>query len=141
MTTARRSRMGYADLAEVFDGVRDPAEVLWYDVFHRYGWPVTLTLDAVTGGRLLAHTHTDAPRLVGGVASLERRADVPCTSLRPAPTPRREGITGALVDTAGHPVVPCLFCGDEQAELGPDCMLYDADAGPYETLQSIIDTY
>jgi hypothetical protein len=134
-------KMGYADLVEVFDGVPDPTEMVWYDVFSRYGWPVTLTWDAVTGGRLSAYTYTDLPRLVGGVAGLERRADVPYASLRADAALRREGFTERVVDERGRPVVPYLFCSDEQADLGPDCMLYDAGADPYETLQNVIDTY
>jgi hypothetical protein len=34
-----------------------------------------------------------------------------------------------------------MFCSDEQSDLGPDCLRYDAGADPYETLQSIADTY
>ncbi len=134
-------KMGYADLVEVFDGIPDPAEMTWYAVFSGYGWPVTLTWDAITGGNMSAYTYTDIPRLVGGIDGLERRADVPYTSLRADRDLGMEGFDSKIVDGRGRPIVPYLFCSDEQADLGPDCLRYDAGADVYETMQSTADTY
>ena len=134
-------KMGYADLVEVFDGVADPQEMVWYDIFSRYGWPVTLTFDAVTGGPISAYTYTDIPGLLGGIEGLERRADVPYTSLRADAMLGAQGFDDAVVDAAGRPMVPYLFCSDEQADLGPDCLRYDTGADVYETMQNVADTY
>jgi len=134
-------KMGYADLVEVFDGVANPAEMVWYDVFSGFGWPVTLTLDAVTGGPIAAYTYTDIPGLLGGVAGLERRADVPYESLREDAALGAQGFDSKVVDAQGRPMVPYLFCSDEQADLGPDCLRYDQGADVYETMQNVADTY
>jgi hypothetical protein len=139
-------KMGYADLVEVFSAVpaATQAEFTWYDVFSSYGWPVTLTWDAITGGPISAYTYTDLPGLVsagGGIDGLEQRADVPYTSLVQDASLGAQGFDSKVVDAAGRPIVPYLFCSDEQADLGPDCLRYDAGADVYETMQNTIDTY
>ncbi len=134
-------KMGYADLVEVFDGVTNPDEMIWYDAFSTYGWPATLTRDAAFGGPLSAYNYTDIPGLLGGIAGLERRADVPYTSLAADATLAGSGIETKVVDAQGRPTVPYLFCSDEQADLGPDCLRYDAGADVYETMQNQADTY
>jgi len=52
-----------------------------------------------------------------------------------------QGIDDPVVDGAGRPAVPYLFCSDEQADLNPDCQRYDQGADAYESLQSVMDTY
>ena len=135
------TRNEFRDLVEVFDGVTNPDEMIWYDAFSTYGWPATLTRDAAFGGPLAAYSYTDIPGLLGGIAGLERRADVPYTSLRADTTLSGSGIDTKVVDAAGRPAVPFLFCSDEQADLGPDCLRYDAGADVYETMQNQADTY
>src|SRR4029079_493520 len=68
-------------------------------------------------------------------------ADVPYASLKPDSFLLSQGINDPVVDQAGRPAVPYLFCSDEQADLGPDCQRYDAGADTYESMQSVIDTY
>ncbi|MDW8363628.1 MAG: zinc-dependent metalloprotease [Myxococcales bacterium] len=134
-------KMGYGDLVEVFENAPDPATVAWIGAILRLGWPVALRLESFTGGEPSAHPYTEWPQILGGRENIERRRDVPYTSLRPEPFLASEGIDEPSVDAEGRPVVPYLFCSDEQADLGPDCLRYDAGADPYETLQSIIDAY
>ena len=45
------------------------------------------------------------------------------------------------MDQEGRPAVPYRFCSDEISDLDPTCMLYDAGADAYESLQSINDSY
>jgi hypothetical protein len=38
-------------------------------------------------------------------------------------------------------MVPYMFCTDNQRDLNPDCMLWDAGADAYESVKSIVDSY
>jgi len=136
-------KMGYGDLVEVFTAAPDAGEAAWVVFMQSAGWPVPLKLSSFTGGgRLAAYAYTDLPAVFGGgVAGLEQRADVPFSSLGADSFLTSVGIEDRVVDAAGRPIVPYLFCSDEQADLGPDCMRYDAGADPYESLQSVIDAY
>lgn len=136
-------KMGYGDLTEVLTNAADPLEIAWIHFQQLYGWPGPLTYDSFLEGNAIRTTHyTAMPVLAGGVANLQARADVPYTSLRAHRTlSRDDGIDLPLVDDAGRPAVPYRFCSDEISDLSPECMLYDAGADDYESLQSVIDTY
>ena len=134
-------KMGYGDLVEVFTDAEDPSEMNWLNFMFRAGWPVPLRLEAFTGGEVSAYAYTDYPEIIGGRERLEQRADVPYTSLQPDRFLVFQGIDDALQDAEGRPTVPYLFCSDEQADLNPDCMRYDAGADAYESLSSVIDNY
>jgi hypothetical protein len=135
-------KMGYGDLVEVFDDTSSAFDVAWIGFIQSAGWPVPLRIESfTTGGEPSAHTYTEWPSIVGGVENIQRRADVRYTSLIAEPNLRRSGIEDPLIDPDGRPVVPYLFCSDEQADLNPDCMRYDQGADAYESLQSVMDNY
>lgn len=136
-------KMGYGDLIEVFEEVADGFEFGWVSFIQSAGWPVNLTLETfMVDSQPGAYPYTDWPRLVGGRENLERRADVPYTSLRADPLLRFQvGIDTPMVDEQGRYAVPYRFCSDEQADLSPGCYRYDAGADPYESVQSVIDSY
>lgn len=134
-------KMGYGDLVEVFEEVPNATELAWASYIQSIGWPVTLTLEAATGGNMSAYTYTEWPRLIGGRENMERRADVPYTSLGNEGLLGRSGIDFAVQDPEGRIAVPYRFCSDEQADLSPGCYRYDAGADAYESVQSVIDSY
>ncbi len=134
-------KVGYGDLVEVFTEATDPAELAWVNFMVLFGYPVALKSDSFIDGDVEAWTYTEIPDLAGGIDGLEQRADVPWESIVPEPGLLADGIDTPLVDVEGRPVVPYRFCSDEIADLLPDCMVYDAGADQYETIQSIIDTY
>ena len=136
-------KMGYGDLAEVFTAATDPTEIAWVYFQYLFGWPGPMTYDSfLVDNPIRTHHYTDLPAFAGGVAGLEQRADVPYTSLRAEPTlDSADGIDLPLADAMGRPVVPYHFCSDEISDLSPDCLLYDAGADDYESLQSVIDSY
>jgi len=136
-------KMGYGDLVEVFADAASPDEVAFWSAIQDLGWPVAVTADGFNNGTGAAYEYTDWPQVVGGgdVSRLEHRVDVAYTSLRPQAFLRTQGLDGNYADASGRPVVPYMFCSDEQADLGPDCLRYDAGADAYESLQSIADTY
>jgi hypothetical protein len=133
-------KMGYGDLVEVFEDVPDSAEVAWRGLIEYWGWPVPITLDS-DGDTMEAYTYTDWPDLVGGTENLERRADVPYTSLRAESLLGAYGIDDRVADAQNRVAVPYLFCSDEQGDLSPGCYRYDAGADAYESVQSVIDSY
>lgn len=133
--------MGYGDLVQVFNDAADPDEVAWWNFIQMVGWPVPLELSSFTGGRPAAHEYTDWLEVVGDVDAISDRSLVPYTSLVANPTLRGVGISDPIQATDGRPAVPFFFCSDEQADLGPDCLRYDQGADPYETMQSVADTY
>jgi len=134
-------KMGYGDLVEVFSGVptANRTQVTNLAAIQQIGWPILLDLGSTT--RLRAFNYTDWPSIVGGRGNLEKRADVPFTQLTTVPALAGQGITDKLVDGQGRPAVPFMFCSDEQADLNPDCMRYDAGADPFESVQSVVDSY
>ncbi len=135
-------KMGYGDLVEVFTNAHDTHDVAEWNALQQEGWEVHLKESSFLNGYpISAYTYTDFPGLVGGINHLEQRADVPYTSLRPEPMLAANGFTANVVDAQGRPAVPYRFCSDEQVNLDPSCMTYDAGADPYESLQSIIDSY
>lgn len=136
-------KMGYGDLVEVFTNAANPQEVANWHEIQALGWPIPLRLDSFTGsGTPRAYVYTDWPATVGGVDRLQQRADVPYTSLRDDAYLASQGLSdNRLRDAQDRPVVPYMFCSDEQRDLNPDCLLYDQGADPYETVQSIIDSY
>jgi hypothetical protein len=134
-------KMGYGDLVEVFEEVPDTTEMAWFGFIQNAGWPVPLTLEWATGGNMSAYTYTDVPGLAGGVDALERRVDVPYTSLHSEGLLERSGIDYPTEDDAGRIAVPYRFCSDEQADLNPGCYRYDSGADAYESVQSVIDSY
>jgi hypothetical protein len=134
-------KMGYGDLVEVFEEVEQPTEVAWAGFIQSIGWPVTLTLEAGFGGTLSAYAYTEWPGLVGGRENLERRRDVPYTSLRNETMLGAGGIDYPVMDREGRIAVPYRFCSDEQADLSPGCYRYDSGADAYESVQSVIDSY
>lgn len=135
-------KMGYGDMVEVFTAAPDPSEINWINFIQRAGWPVALKLSSFTGsGGPQAYNYTELPGVLGGIENIEERADVPYTSLEADSFLSSQGIGDPLQDPQGRPVVPYLFCSDEQADLNPDCLRYDAGADAYETVQSVIDTY
>ncbi len=136
-------KMGYGDLVEVFEESSESIEVGWIYFQQLFGWPGPLTYDSFFEGNPVETTHyTALPALVGGVAGLERRADVPYASLVPEPTLEADdGIDMPLVDAMGRPAVPYRFCSDEQEGLAPDCQAYDAGGDDFEAVSSVADTY
>ena len=135
-------KMGYGDMVEVFTNAPDVGEIAWISFIKSAGWPVMLKLEAFTGtGEVTAYPYTELPGVLGGIANIEQRADVPYTSLRSETFLASQGIDDPLVDASGRPTVPYEFCSDEQADLDPDCLRYDAGADPYETINSIADSY
>ena len=134
-------KMGYGDLVEVFSNTSNAADVAWWNFIQNAGWPVPLRLESFTGDEPSAYTYTEWPEVVGSVAALQQRADVPYTSLQSERFLRSQGIRDAVVDASGRPAVPYMFCSDEQADLNPDCLRYDQGADAYESLQSVMDTY
>ncbi|MEZ4335672.1 MAG: hypothetical protein R3B82_03505 [Sandaracinaceae bacterium] len=134
-------KMGYGDLVEVFESVPDADEMAWFSFIQNAGWPVPITLDTAFGGDLSAYTYTEIPGLVGGREALERRVDVPYSSLTPNALLARSGIDYNTSDPEGRIAVPYRFCSDEQADLSPGCYRYDSGADAYESVQSVIDSY
>ncbi|MDQ3034738.1 MAG: zinc-dependent metalloprotease [Myxococcota bacterium] len=135
-------KMGYGDLVEVFDNAASPGDVAWLAFIQSAGWPVPLRLDSfLAGGEPSAHMYTEWPDILGGVERLEQRADVRYTSLVSEPGLVRVGIDDPFAAPDGRPIVPYLFCSDEQADLNPDCMRYDQGADAYESMQSVMDNY
>ncbi len=132
-------KMGYGDLVEVFEQVPDAGKVAGIAFILNAGYPIML--DVFSGTNPTANVYTDWPALVGGRANLEKRVDVPYTSLVPDSKLAAGGIRDNLVDPKGRVAVPFMFCSDEQADLNPDCMRYDAGADAYESVQSIADSY
>ncbi len=134
-------KMGYGDLVEVFDGIPEAKRtpIVNLAAIQQIGWPILL--DLASTGKIRAFTYTDWPTLAGGRANLQKRADVPYTQLTTVPALKAQGITDRLVDGQGRPAVPFMFCSDEQADLNPDCMRYDAGADPFESVQSVVDSY
>lgn len=134
-------KMGYGDLIEVFEDASDAGTLNWVHAITRLGWPIPLKLSSFTGGAPGAYTYTELPALAGGVEGLKKRADVSYDSIVPDPFLQSQGISDRLQDEQGRPVVPYMFCSDEQADLNPDCFRYDAGADAYESLQSVMDNY
>ena len=138
-------KMGYGDLVEVFSNAAPGNNIAWAGWIQSAGWPVPLKLESFTGGTPSAYVYTDWPEIVGGpspdVSRLQQRADVRYTSLRPDAFLAFQGIRDPMVDPQGRPIVPYLFCSDEQADLNPDCQRYDQGADAYEAIQSVIDNY
>jgi hypothetical protein len=133
-------KMGYGDLIEVFDGAASPGDAAWVAAIQSFGWPVNIRAESF-GGPVSAWEYTDWPGIVGGIANLEHRADVPYTSLTSQSYLVTQGITDPFADAQDRPVVPYMFCSDEQADLNPDCLRYDAGADAYESIQSVADNY
>ena len=134
-------KMGYGDLVEVFESVPDTDEMAWLGFIQNAGWPVPITLETAFGGNMSAYTYTEVPAIAGGRESMQRRADVPYTSLTPGGVLARSGIDFNSHDESGRVVVPYRFCSDEQADLSPGCYRYDAGADAFESVQSVIDSY
>ncbi len=135
-------KMGYGDLVEVFTEAADSNEVAWVNFMQLFGWPVAMrSTSFLEGEEITAYPYTEIPGLAGGTDKLSSRADVPYTSLVPDSLLGAEGIDTPLADVDGRPAVPYRFCSDEISDLAPDCMLYDAGADQYESIQSITDTY
>lgn len=136
-------KMGYGDLVEVFTNAANPQDVANWTEIQLLGWPIPLRLESFTGEAPSAYVYTDWPEVVGGgdVRRLEQRADVPYTSLRPDTFLASQGLSDPLRDQADRPVVPYMFCSDEQADLNPDCLRYDQGADPYETMHAVADSY
>lgn len=134
-------KMGYGDLVEVFQDVPNEDEMSWLSFIQSAGWPVPISLDAVTGGPLSSYSYTEYLGLAGGRESLENRSDVAYTSLRTDGLLARSGIDHPSSDADGRIAVPYRFCSDEQADLSPGCYRYDAGADAYESVQSVIDSY
>lgn len=133
--------MGYGDLVQVFNDAADVDEVAWWNFIQAVGWPVPLELSSFTGGRPAAHEYTDWLDVVGDADAIDDRSLVPFTSLVANPGLRGVGINDPIQSADGRPAVPFMFCSDEQADLGPDCLRYDQGADPYETIQSVADSY
>jgi hypothetical protein len=134
-------KMGYGDLVEVFTNAAQDAEVVNWTEIQLLGWPIPLRLSSFTGGTPSSYVYTDWPTVLGGIENIQRRADVPYTSLRPDVFLASQGLRDPLRDARNRPVVPYMFCSDEQADLNPDCLRYDQGADAYETMQSVIDSY
>jgi hypothetical protein len=134
-------KMGYGDLVEVFDAVpaANTKQVVGAALIAKLGYPFMLDINALAdNNEVRGQTYTDWPAMVGGIGNIQKRVDVPYTSLKPAPV---AGLDDPAVDAKGRPFVPYMFCSDEQADLNPDCMRYDAGADAYESVKSIIDSY
>jgi hypothetical protein len=137
-------KMGYGDLVEVFSNAANPQDVANWNEIQLLGWPIPLRLESFTGaGSPSAYIYTDWPQVVGGgdVSRLQQRADVPYTSLRPDAYLASQGLPDPLRDQMDRPVVPYMFCSDEQADLNPDCLRYDQGADVYETMHAVADSY
>ena len=134
-------KMGYGDMVEVFTDAANPGEVAWWHFIQFQGWPVPLKAEAFLGEAMTTYQYTDWPEVVGGRANIQARADVAYTSLVAESTLSSFGISDGYADPEGRPTVPYMFCSDEQRDLGPDCLLYDAGADPYETISSVINSY
>ena len=134
-------KMGYGDLVEVFTNAENPQDVANWTEIQLLGWPIPLRLESFTGGDPSAYVYTDWPEVVGGIDRIQQRADVPFTSLRPDTFLASQGLPDPLRDQQNRPVVPYMFCSDEQADLNPDCLRYDHGADAYETMQSVADNY
>ncbi len=134
-------KMGYGDLIEVFTEAKDAGALNWVHAITRLGWPIPLKLSSFTGGTPGAYTYTEIPELAGGVEGLKKRADVTYADIVPDPFLQQQGLSDRLQDAQGRPVVPYMFCSDEQADLNPDCFRYDSGADAYESLQSVMDNY
>lgn len=136
-------KMGYGDLIEVFEEVGDELGAHWVAFIQSAGWPVNLKIDTfIPSSSPGSHPYTDWPQLLGGIENMQRRVDVPYTSLTNSPVLRRQvGLDAVLTDPDGRLAVPYRFCSDEQADLSPGCYRYDAGADPYESVQSVIDSY
>ncbi len=134
-------KMGYGDMVEVFDGAANPGDAAFWAAIQSYGWSVPLRPESFGAGPVSAFEYTDWPSVVGGIANLQHRADVPYTSLQAQSYLITQGITDPFADAQDRPVVPYMFCSDEQADLNPDCLRYDAGADAYESVQSIADNY
>jgi hypothetical protein len=135
-------KMGYGDLVEVFTDAPDPHEVAWINVMTIWQWSVVLREESFEEGEpVSAYEYTELPAAMGGIDRLGDRADVPYSSLVPDEQLARDEIDLPLIDAQGRPAVPYYFCSDEISDIDPTCMLYDAGADPYETVQSVIDSY
>ena len=137
-------KMGYGDLVEVFSNAANPQDVANWNEIQLLGWPIPLRLESFTGaGSPSAYIYTDWPQVVGNddVSRLQHRADVPYTSLRPDSYLASQGLPDPLRDQMDRPVVPYMFCSDEQADLNPDCLRYDQGADVYETMHAVADSY
>ncbi len=134
-------KMGYGDLVEVFTDAESAQDVANWNAIQLIGWPIPLRLESFIDAEPSAYIYTDWPDVVGGIENIERRADVPYTSLRPDAFLAGQGLSDPLRDARNRPVVPYMFCSDEQADLNPDCLRYDQGADVYETMQSIADSY
>lgn len=136
-------KMGYGDLVEVFADAENPQDVANWTEIQLLGWPIPLRLESFTGGAPSAYVYTEWPEVVGGgdVSRIQQRVNVPYTSLRPDAFLASQGLPDNLRDQQDRPVVPYMFCSDEQADLNPDCLRYDAGADAYETMQSVSDNY
>ncbi len=134
-------KLGYGDLVEVFSSVPSTNKTKISELANMQGrgWPVSFDFQAAAGPS--AYAYTDWPSLVGGRNNLEARSDVPYTQLGSPPSLIAQGIDDKLVDGEGRPAVPYMFCSDEQVDLTPECMRYDAGADPFESVQSIVDAY
>jgi hypothetical protein len=136
-------KMGYGDMVEVFTNAENDQDVANWTEIQLLGWPIPLRLESFTGEEPSAYVYTDWAEVVGGgdVTRLEQRADVPYTSLRPDTFLASQGLSDPLRDESNRPVVPYMFCSDEQADLNPDCLRYDQGADVYETMQAVADNY
>ncbi|MEZ4255009.1 MAG: zinc-dependent metalloprotease [Polyangiales bacterium] len=135
-------KLGYGDLVEVFTDAADPTEMAWVAFQQLYGYPVAFRSTSFDEANpIRAYSYTDIPNLLGGLESIERRADVRFSSLGPEPGLAADGITEPLADAQGRPTVPYRFCSDEFADVVTNCQSYDAGADFYESVQSVADSY
>jgi hypothetical protein len=130
--------MGYGDLAEVFTDAPEENKRLVAQIgaLQGFGWPGAL--DILSDGPLRSIPYTEMPGLIGGVDSIQRRADVKFSSMVEDPQ-LFDGVR--VYDREGRLGVAYRYCGDEFVDYEPTCMRYDAGADEYETLTSIADTY
>ncbi|MFO0712049.1 MAG: zinc-dependent metalloprotease [Sandaracinus sp.] len=136
--------MGYGDMVEVFTNAANSQDVANWNEIQILGWPIPLRLESFTGsGSPSAYVYTDWPQVVGNgdVSRIQERALVPYTSLRPDTYLASQGLPENLRDAQNRPVVPYMFCSDEQADLNPDCLRYDQGADAYETMHAVADSY
>lgn len=134
-------KMGYGDMVEVFTNAENPQDVANWTEIQLLGWPIPLRIDSFVSGSPSAYVYTDWPEVIGSPERLQERADVPYTSLRPDMYLASQGLTDNLRDAQNRPIVPYMFCSDEQADLNPDCLRYDQGADAYETMHSVSDNY
>lgn len=134
-------KMGYGDLVEVFTNAANPQDVTNWTEIQLLGWPIPLRIDSFESGTPSAYVYTDWPTVLGGIDRISQRADVPYTSLRPDTYLASQGLTDNLRDQQNRPIVPYMFCSDEQADLNPDCLRYDQGADAFETMHSVSDNY